>query len=487
MENSTTLINQTCTGLLFPSVQVEGNKSEDWFAKEKYFKTTHLLRLSIDTGLHSVILGCLDNMVADQQDKCKRLLLFLAFANEHDVYEITRQDLGKTIGVNRPGTITNYIKILTEKNLIQVAFTFKEGKRYNTYAVTRLRYEPKMRYIKFEYNVEPILAKNIKKQIVKKQNAPAECRAFAHQPKRPTATKTDESTFIDFSQRFLDNYTHLFYNGIRLDEKPHIQEDGRIRHQIHDLRKAVRLTSVQWGGEHIVEVWDASNEFFALLYAKLLLMNYGSTDEVIQFGDLVFSKRFYETIGDFFFNKTHICLTRDSMKILVQQYKNTYKEKLLNENGSYKGDLDRLLPYYKNLEDMVTRWQTGRLKENTERALCKYLVRYVDMFFIENFETVRRFILSFPPYQKPFTYKRKGKDVHSHRLVSSIQKEIQPLETSIIAYRMCKTLYEKYGIESITVYDAIYVKASQVKKIAGIDMDKLFRITIEGCRPVTLF
>jgi hypothetical protein len=43
-----------------------------------------------------------------------------------------------------------------------------------------------------------------------------------------------------------------------------------------------------------------------------------------------------------------------------------------------------------------------------------------------------------------------------------LDREVMPFEFKLISEGICKILYEEYGIKSITVHDAIYVKKSDV-------------------------
>ena len=48
-----------------------------------------------------------------------------------------------------------------------------------------------------------------------------------------------------------------------------------------------------------------------------------------------------------------------------------------------------------------------------------------------------------------------------------------PYEFQLFSLGLCKDLFDLYRIKSVTVHDAIYMKASDAEKISSSDIDEL--------------
>jgi hypothetical protein len=101
-----------------------------------------------------------------------------------------------------------------------------------------------------------------------------------------------------------------------------------------------------------------------------------------------------------------------------------------------------------------------KIEKNDLHYFPKYYYEgWVDLFFRDTFPHIREFIA-------------KKKEDNQHALVLELNK----IETAIIVKNIIKELYEKYGIEAISLHDAIFVKESDNKKmnINHISTKKMF-------------
>ena len=104
--------------------------------------------------------------------------------------------------------------------------------------------------------------------------------------------------------------------------------------------------------------------------------------------------------------------------------------------------------------------------------------QYIDEFFQKNFPNIRLWLLHYPRHQeiKDVEIERNGKkEIHKNQLVSvsDLHRDIMPYEFKLISLGLCRNLYDFYQIKSITVHDAIYVKASETEKISNSDINDL--------------
>jgi hypothetical protein len=117
------------------------------------------------------------------------------------------------------------------------------------------------------------------------------------------------------------------------------------------------------------------------------------------------------------------------------------------------------------------------------------------MFFKEYFPYIRDYILdaeviiednpNVGERQKGWngwTYK-EGKT----KKVSTLAREVMPYEFKLISEGICKVLYEEYGIKSITVHDAIYMRKSDAFRCPNIDTILRRILGLPQPKPSSLF
>lgn len=208
--------------------------------------------------------------------------------------------------------------------------------------------------------------------------------------------------------------------------------ENRYYSAFHSLKKEERK-NVYLHGEHIVECFDVSNCYFVLLSA--ILDDTIPTSEADDYTKLVRSGKFYEAIATYVNNKigAHTWERTEGKTACVK---------------------------YLAMKTSVLDNAVKKIEKNDLHYFPKYYYEgWVDLFFRDTFPHIREFI-------------GKKKEDNQHALVLELNK----IETTIIVKNIIKELYEKYGIEAISLHDAIFVKESDNKKmnINHISTKKMF-------------
>lgn len=123
----------------------------------------------------------------------------------------------------------------------------------------------------------------------------------------------------------------------------------------------------------------------------------------------------------------------------------------------------------------------GRLKNSW---FCQQY-QFIDEYFKENYPNIRDLLLDYPRREEIVFEEvwRGGYCFHSPRRkqISNIHRDIMPYEFVVISEGICRILYERYGIKSITVHDAIYMKQTDADR--RIDIDAILRQIVLGEQP----
>lgn len=275
----------------------------------------------------------------------------------------------------------------------------------------------------------------------------------------PVCTSMDASVGVivdDFEERFIGWYDELLFNGRHVCPGHFSRRDGRYYHTLHLCSKEERESSILWDGEQITEAWDAHSAFFTVLgYYLMYVREYDNLTQETIFKEearklltLTCGGKLYSDIQQFHNSHADYKLTRDEIKNLVQSYKNYARSSLLKKNGELK-------QYW---------W-------------CLH-VEYVDMYFAEKFPAIRDLFLDYPrrperderhPFKMVQHYDGSYGYDENYRMVSNLQRDILPNEFQLISLGLCRDLWERFGIKSVTVHDAIYMKVSDAAKKIDID------------------
>lgn len=270
----------------------------------------------------------------------------------------------------------------------------------------------------------------------------------------PSVNQTTLKDEVDFCSQFTGWYDELMFNGCPAAHGHFSSNDGRFYHKLHSYDKEMRYRDITWDGESLVEVWDAHSSFFIVLGYYLTSIYDGDVDyrdEARRLLELAISNKLYTSIQAYHNERAEIKFTRDETKKYVQIYKNYQRKTLFRKDGAIKNC-----------------WWCERY-------------RYIDEFFQEYFPKVRDLLLDYPRRLEideerwgcirtltgDFTWGRLTK------WVSEITHDIMPYEFEIISLGICRDLWEIYGIKSVTVHDAIYMKVSDAHR--KVDIDHLLR------------
>ncbi len=260
---------------------------------------------------------------------------------------------------------------------------------------------------------------------------------------------------------FLDRYTRLDYEGnpspmdrdyqaiinMKATKTPaRMAEDGRIYHSFHSIEHEHRK-NILYDGEHIVESFDVHSCNFCLLWS--VLDDTVSEMEKNSFYNLVISGKFYESVMDYA-NKNDKGIgrhwDRDWTKEQCVAYLNT-RQKTIAEGR---------MAIEKNELTYVTK------DSRYEFQIDGYYRAWVDKYFEEFYPGIREFI-------------NHVKDNDSRK--GALHYLLAPVETKVITFGVIKELYEKYGIEALSLHDGVYVKESDAKfmKDNNISTEVMFK------------
>ena len=495
------------------------NPYEELFSCVDYKPKKKLLRVKVSRTYVKEMRTALEDITQLKRERCIHLYLFIAYCNSKNVFYLLRSDLCKSfIGTKAPSEdmVSECTRILEGRKLITISFyKTKSGNRVNEYVANVPRIKEDRQTETFEFGIGKSLdgmfagekSRKVDEAILPPKlplSQPTNTQVEQFDTKGQSGKNTSPfGEYKDgFTDGFLQEYTKLTYtNGIYVGtELPIWQTDGRIHHKFHEISKAVRASDVLWDGEHITEIWDAHNAFFVLLYARLLSLNKGNIKDVRQFGELALSGKLYDKVQTVLGWQGYN-VSRDRVKELLNRYKNTTRNKLFypQQDGQKwrkrKGaaSLDCILKskWYPNLSTVFDNFNNHCMGSSLSNFVMNHLIRRIDEDFMINYPTVRDYLLDYPTrteIEEYETLKKRQKKTRK-KIVSNLQRDITPLEFRLISEGICRTLFYEYGIKSLTVHDAIYVKVSDAERIRreGINLDKLLFEEVDSCRPNVLF
>ena len=257
-----------------------------------------------------------------------------------------------------------------------------------------------------------------------------------------------------FGEKFVGWYDELSFNGRPALPGHFSQKDGRFYHSLHEYPKERRFKEITWDGEPIVEAWDAHSAFFIVLGYYLRDVYDGEIyyyDEAAHLMEMAVTDTLYSSIQNYHNERAVIKLTREETKKNVQMYKNYQRKTLFRKDGKIKN------------------------------CWWCYRFRYIDEFFKSNFPKIRNLLLDYPRKTEPdlkhyrFVLHDDGRLYYEPKTknVSEITYVIMPHEFELISLGICRDLWDIYGIKSVTVHDAIYMKVSDYRR--KVDIDHLLR------------
>lgn len=382
---------------------------------------------------------------------------FLYWMNMNGQYHIDKKDLAIMTFSRHENRLKKAIVLLEENGLISTTYKPNtQGSRYyyiyKTYSFDYKQTSDKT--IVYEYDI-PLGSFHI---LIGKQSKanditnPQSSSLFHICPTDSHSSYSEDS----FEQQFLRWYDELSF-GNKIVPKGHFSDkDRRFYHYFQTMPKEDRLSTVLWDGEQVVEVWDAHSAFFIVMgYYLKNFKEYSSEKERKKFTSeaelmmkLAMNDKLYSNIQKY--HNKHAqspvgYLTRDGMKKEVQRYISKSHNRLFNKNGERAKYLD-------------AQW-------------C----RYIDEYFQNNFPNIRLWILNYPRHKEIKDIVDRNGMTHKNQLVSvsEIHHDIMPFEFKLISMGLCKDIYKLFRIKSVTVHDAIYMKASDADKISSSTIDEL--------------
>ena len=261
--------------------------------------------------------------------------------------------------------------------------------------------------------------------------------------------QSDKSEYTcSFLTRVMGWYDEL--EGLKNNDKvAYVSKlNGRCYHPFHQSKKEERHL-IRWNNEPIIEAWDANASFYmSLCYMLRQEVKKGKVKdkerilkETRRLLNLCLDNEFYDAVILYYWLKSGEKHNRNYIKILCQKYRTRWRDYFFTTKGRYKN----------------TDW----VKE----------LKYIDMYFEENFPIIRNVILdsevikSDNPHYMQWMPKHNGGlylSTDKTRKVSTLDRRVTPFELELITNGVCKRLYEEYGVKSISLHDGIYVRNSDI-------------------------
>lgn len=310
----------------------------------------------------------------------------------------------------------------------------------------------------YEYQLTPSAYWVFEKQSEKEkvlQEADQSCQNSApesSEPQTPVSVSISPSDKDGgFRDIFISWYGELkLSNGLSLGDGHFSDSDGRFYHRFHLMTKEERQ-DVRWDGEPVIEVWDAHCSFMAVLcYYLKYYKEYDNEDERKAF--MVEANRMLDFIvGDDIYERIVRCydyrIDRKRAKELLNAYKSFSRKSYFRKDGHLK-DTGWARPY-------------GRL----------------DSFFKKSFPYMRDYFLDYPRREETdfsrcdFVINADNQLEQKYRVksVSNLVHDIMPYEFRLISLGVCRDIFNDYGIKSITVHDAVYMREADKKRLDGAE------------------
>ena len=382
---------------------------------------------------------------------------FLCWMNKNGQYHIDKRDLATVTFSRHEDRLSKAIALLEDNGLISTRYKInsKKSRRYYTYNTYAFDYKQTSdRTEVYEYDI-PLGSNHI---LIGKQSKTGDIiNTLSSSLFHICPTDSHSYNNVDtFEKQFLGWYDELSFGNMVVPTGRFSEKDKRFYHYFHTMPKEERLLTVRWDGEHVVEVWDAHSAFFIVMGYYLKYFKEYETekerDEFTKEADLIMklavNDRLYSSLQKYHNDHAQspvTCITRDGMKKEVQRYISKSYKRLFNKNGERTKYLD-------------AQW-------------C----RYIDEYFQRNFPNIRLWILNYPRHKETKDVVDGNGMTHNNQLVSvsEIHHDVMPFEFKLISMGLCKDLYKLYKIKSVTVHDAIYMKASDADKISSSTIDDL--------------
>ena len=379
-------------------------------------------------------------------DKTIRLYTLIRVLNIMNIFHVSMDDFIRILGGGKKKSIREALADLESAQLVKKYRLFNNKSRncYNAYCAYPLEDKPKNMKSTIVYQYDStVLNKNYTN--IKGLNVD---KAYLD----VNQDKTTEIVTPSFRTLFTNWYNELYIideNGQYVPPKVgHFSDkDHRFYHNFHLLKKEVRLSTVWWNHINLTEIWDANASFFLVLCYMLRNEKWNDKDmerkihnETERMLNLCLRRIFYDEILCYYNRNSEYEKDREEIKKLCQAYKTRWRSYFLKKDGNYKG--------------------------------YKYLTKYIpiDHYFLENFPAIRDYILDsqvvIEENEKAGSYSigpngRWYKEPDTKR-VSTLHRNVISCEFELISEGICKILYEEYGIKSVTVHDAIYIKITDV-------------------------
>jgi len=446
-------------------------------------KETQHLKLSVYTTATIKLKEILSDKkpVGKLFPKISELYFFLFWMSRNNIFHVRRDSLAEMIYSRHEDRLRKAMRILEEHSLIKCnnRFNPRTQRPYYTYRVYSFDFENSSSTISIEYNLPDLISKIVfrktKYHVVcsDDDNIPSSSNSsspiYSH---TDSLLDTEERTFC---QQFIRWYDELSFEDGSVYPNAHFSEkDGRLYHQFHQISKEERENNVYWDGEHVIEAWDAHSAFFTVLcfflkfYQKYdkIESHKRFTEEANRMLDLTLSDNLYSSVADYHNSKSNDFLSRKRAKELIQMYKN------LSYSYLFKMKKGKIID-----GDIKKYWWSVQYK-------------YIDEYFRINFPCIRSLFLSYPrhPELKKCDFYRKDGSKGSRmkwKYISDLQQNMLPYEFKLISLGLCKDLLTRYGIKSITVHDAIYMRKSDARRIASSDIDELLAQRLEKSNKVS--
>ena len=424
-----------------------------------YDQNSHRLTIHVpEAAVNSILILCRERKLGKATHKILQLFFLFRWLNEQRLVHLDTESLATMIFSKHYERAQKAISVLSEMGLLV------KIQSYNT-----LSHRYFYRYYTRDFNIMGNIGKDnisffyeltwcAERSVKRKLEIipPHITNDIAVPISSANSTPVIVEPIDGFVKTFLGWYNELYFQGFFIPAGHFSPKDGRFYHALHHFSKLERADLVTWDGEHVKEAWDAPSAFFVVLgyYLRdIKTFTEGEKakelrDESEQLLAIALDGRLYSEVQRYHNERAVIKYKRDDIKKYVQSYKNYSRSSLFRKDGRLKGCY----------------W-------------CER-VRYIDMYFMEHFPAIRNMLLDYPrrleederqPYKMvklpdgSYTYEKK------YRKVSNLQRDVLPTEFQLISLGLCRDLWERFGIKSVTVHDAIYMKESDAAKKIDID------------------
>lgn len=438
-----------------------------------YDQNSHRLTIHVpEAAVNSFNKLCRERKLGKAIHNLSRLYFLLRWMNEHRLSHIDMESIAAITFSHHYERAQKAIAILRDMGLLITTQSYN-SRSYRTF------YHYYTRELKFEggagnetvvYNYIPTW----QLALLMSRKFPPPTSTGIHQTSLPSdnslATNVSETPMDEFAETFTSWYDDLLFDG-QFHLPGHFSEkDGRFYHKFHSYCKEQREAFITWDGERIVEVWDAHSAFFIVLgyYLRDIKQYADEADEQEFRGEaarllaLALDDRLYVDIQRYHNERADIKFNRDEAKREVQKYKNYSRSSLFRKDGNLK----------------MCFW-------------CER-VRFIDRYFKENFPAIRDLFLDYPRHEEideRHWHLKNNEWVPGIRKVSNLQHDIMPYEFQLFSLGICRDLWERFGVKSVTVHDAIYMKVSDAKKRIDIDalLARRLGMVMDSSKGVALF